>query len=150
MSVYAPFFDELVATIQPQSLLVLDPINEKIPYEVPQVVHLKRDFWDELQLIDTCDLGIVAHTLEQVDRRTGELLLGRLRDVATRRFVVQMPISNTQWTTGDFLAFGLHELAKYRVANTDYQLFHYAIKTYKTVPDWFNSHHWAHPQNWHP
>ncbi len=147
---YAPAIYELIAHLQPQSVLLLDPTATTVDFKAPQMIHLQNDFWDELQLIDTCDLGIMANTLEQLDKKTGQLLLGRLRDVATKRFVVQIPAADDQWQTADFLSFGLHELAKYDTPAGPFRLFHYAIKTYKTVPDWFNSHHWAHPENWQP
>jgi hypothetical protein len=29
-------------------------------------------------------------------------------------------------------------------------IYDYDLATYKTVPDWLNSHYWAHPERWEP
>lgn len=30
------------------------------------------------------------------------------------------------------------------------RIYYYDLDTYKTVPDWLNARHWAHPERWEP
>jgi hypothetical protein len=30
------------------------------------------------------------------------------------------------------------------------RIYYYDLDTYKTVPDWLNSRHWANPERWEP
>ena len=102
------------------------------------------------------DLGIVANTLEHQDRKTAGQMLARLRDLHTRRFVVLIPIGEdwdghvSYWRPSDLLGYGMNLMARYQVEGKSLHLYHYSIKTYKTTPQWFNAHHWAHPENWRP
>ncbi|MFO1429649.1 MAG: DUF6231 family protein [Candidatus Competibacteraceae bacterium] len=102
------------------------------------------------------DLGVVANTLEYLDRKTAGILVARLRDIHTRRFVVLAPIGQvwegqaSYWETTDFLGYGMTLLARYQVDGKPLHLYHYAIESYKTTPEWFNSKYWAHPERWKP
>ncbi len=156
----------LIKTLRPRSLLVIDPSQTvSLPAEAGPsrfIVSSHARILDDLQqptLQFPADLGIVTHTLEFLDRKTAHLLLGRLRDWYTRRFVVVVPIGEwpphhhewlTQWQPADLLGFGMTLMNRYHHDLYTLHLYHYALATYKTTPEWFNSHHWAHPEHWKP
>jgi hypothetical protein len=151
----------LLEVICPRSLLVIDPNPEALPASgMPsecQVTCLQENVLAGLnEIAMRFDLAVVANTLEHLDRKTGGILLSRLRDLHARRFVVLVPLGNcwenlqSYWQTADLLGYGMTIMARYRVADKPLQLYHYAIESYKTTPEWFNSHHWAHPEHWKP
>lgn len=152
----------LLEATQPASILLIDPNPEGLPPDCLNVVpdcritQLEDDFIPQLQTVERQDLGVVANTLENLDRKTAGMLLARLRDLNTRRFVVLAPIGNawheqiSYWETADFLGYGMSLMARYQVDGKPLHLYHYAIETYKSTPEWFNSQYWAHPERWKP
>jgi hypothetical protein len=150
----------LLEVTRPHSVLLLDPDPEMLPLNsVPagcRVTRLSADKFAELPDLGRFDLGIVANTLEYLERKAAGMLLARLRDLHTRRFVVLVPLGThwenlrSHWQTADLLGYGMTVMARYREADRPLHLYHYAIESYKTTPDWFNSQHWAHPERWQP
>ncbi|MGF1528483.1 MAG: DUF6231 family protein [Candidatus Competibacterales bacterium] len=152
---------QLFEALRPASVLWIDPFAGELPWPSkltpePTVHRIDREPWEQLQVLDRFALGIVANTLEYLDKRTAQLVLGRLRDVNTQRFVALVPLGvqgdhhKSQWERADLLSFGLNLMASYRVDDREVGLYHYAVKTYKTTPEWFNSRHWANPERWRP
>jgi len=155
--VHHPDLATLLKTVRPASLLLIDPHPAALPDPAPpQTQRLSGDLLAQLQTAGRFDLGIVANTLEHLDRKTAGAVLARLRDLHTRRFVVLAPIGErwdnqqSHWHSADFLGYGMTLMARYRVDDKPLHLYHYAIESYKTTPEWFNSHHWAHPERWQP
>lgn len=150
----------LMEVARPASVLLLDPNPEGLPAEaLPpacQVIRLEGNSPAQLLELGRFDLGVVANTLEYLDRKTAGILVARLRDIHTRRFVVLAPIGQgwegqaSYWETTDFLGYGMTLLARYQVDGKPLHLYHYAIESYKTTPEWFNSKYWAHPERWKP
>ena len=152
----------LLETLQPASLLLVDPNPDALPpkwlggHPGCQVKRLQRDILTQLEGLGRFDLGIVANTLEYMDTREAGMVLARLRDLNTRRFVALVPVGEdwpehpTHWQTSDLLGYGMTMLARYREADKPLTLFHYNIHTYKTTPEWFNARNWANPENWQP
>ena len=148
----------LLKTTQPASLLLSDP--NPLPGDVLaacpncQVTRVEGDILAQLDTLGRFDLGIIANSLEHVDRKTAGRILARLRDVHTRRLVVLVPIGNTwenqcnHWEAIELLGYGMSLMARYQVDDKALHLYHYAIETYKLTPDWLNSKHWAHPEHW--
>jgi len=87
----------LLKTTQPASLLLSDP--NPLPGDVLaacpncQVTRVEGDILAQLDTLGRFDLGIIANSLEHVDRKTAGRILARLRDVHTRRLVVLVPIA---------------------------------------------------------
>ena len=147
----------LVAT-RPVSLLLLDPHPDAATV-IPTGVELTRldgDPLSQLPALGRYDLAVVANTLERLDRKTAGILLAQLRDLYARRLVVLVPIGDawepqaSHWEMSDLLGYGLSLMARYAVDGKALHLYHYAIESYKTTPDWFNSQFWAHPERWRP
>jgi hypothetical protein len=164
-SAHYPDLKLLLETLRPASLLLIDPNPDSLPSgylaaypdcQVTHITHIKDDILSQLQSLERVDLGVVANTLEYLDRKTAGRVFARLRDINTRRFVVLVPIGNaweghcSHWETTDLLGYGMTLMARYRVDDKPLHLYHYAIETYKTTPDWLNSKHWAHPEHWKP
>jgi len=150
----------LLEVARPASILLLDPNPAGLPAEALspacQVTRLEGDIPAQLPELGRFDLGVVANTLEYMHRKTAGILVARLRDIHTRRFVVLAPIGRvwegqeSYWETTDFLGYGMTLMAHYQVDGKPLHLYHYAIESYKTTPEWFNSKYWAHPERWKP
>jgi hypothetical protein len=150
----------LLEVARPASVLLLDPNPQGLPAEALssdyQVTRLEGDSLAQLPKLERFDLGVVANTLEYLDRKTAGILVARLRDIHTRRFVALVPIGRvweglaSYWETTDFLGYGMTLMARYQVNGKPLHLYHYAIESYKTTPEWFNSKYWAHPERWQP
>ncbi|MDQ2695598.1 MAG: DUF6231 family protein [Pseudomonadota bacterium] len=153
----------LLDACRPASVLLLDagpgglPGDWSAAHPDCRVTHLDAgNLPARLESLERFDLGVVANTLEHLDRRAAGRVLARLRDLQTRRFVALLPIGpawqgqRSHWEIADLLAYGMTLLRRYRTDAGPLILFHYAIETYKSTPEWFNARHWAHPQNWRP
>jgi hypothetical protein len=150
----------LLEVARPASVLLIDPHPQGLPADAMppacQVTRLEGDRLSLLQQLGCFDLGVVANTLEYLDRKTAGILLARLRDLHTRRFVALAPLGRlweghaSYWETTDFLGYGMTLMSGYQVDGKPLHLYHYAIQSYKTTPEWFNSKYWAHPERWKP
>jgi hypothetical protein len=150
----------LLEVARPTSVLLIDSDLQGLPVEaIPadcRVTRLEGDILAQLRPLERFDVGVVANTLEHLDRKTAGILLARLRDLHTRRFVALAPIGQhweghiSHWETTDFLGYGMTLMTRYQVDGKPLHLYHYAIQSYKTTPDWFNSQYWAHPERWKP
>jgi hypothetical protein len=100
------------------------------------------------------DFGIVANTIEHMDRPCADHLLARLRDMHTKRLLVIVPIGNlwenhqSHWQEADLLALGFIVKAKIQVEQKPVHVYAFDIASYKTTPDWLNSKYWANPELW--
>jgi len=152
----------LMETTRPASLLLIDPNPDGLPADLLaacpncQVTRLQGDILAQLQSLGHFDLGIVDNTLEQLYHKTAGRVLARLRDLHTHRFIALVPVGRawknqrSHWETTDMLGYGMTLMARYQRDDKPLHLYHYAIATYKSTPDWFNSNHWAHPERWKP
>lgn len=152
----------LLETLQPSSLLLVDPNPDALPEQWLASSHdchvkrLQNDILSQLETLGRYDLGIVANTLEHMDRREAGMVLARLRDINTRRFVALVPLGKdweghaTNWETSELLGYGMVMLGRYEENGRPLTLFHYNIRTYKTTPEWFSARNWANPENWQP
>ncbi len=107
----------------------------------------------ELADLGQFDYVCVSDTLEQLPKSHGAHLLARLRDLHGGRFSLLLagdPATHTAgpWSANDMLAFGMTLVGHYPSGSGAYRLYNYDIADYKTVPDWFNSRFWAHPERW--
>ncbi|MCB1756010.1 MAG: hypothetical protein KDJ38_10835 [Gammaproteobacteria bacterium] len=84
--------------------------------------------------------------------------LARIRDLHAKKFIViDKPESagednnaGPMLERADFfsLGFKLPPGSDTRPATSGMVVYEYAIRDYKTVPDWLNARFWANPQNW--
>ncbi|MDX1656516.1 MAG: DUF6231 family protein [Candidatus Competibacteraceae bacterium] len=143
----------LLEVVSPRSLLLIDPAASRPQGFEGRVLQLNDPGQQDLAQQQPFDLGVVANTLERMEKSRATELLARLRDLYTRRFVALVPLGDrpgqrSHWQESDLLGLGLSRLARYRPQGRSVILYHYAIETYKTTPDWLNARHWAHPENW--
>lgn len=90
------------------------------------------------------DAVLIRGLPELLDRRTGAALLARARDRLAPECLAVLP--RPCWDEGAVLGLGYTLRARAPAA----LLGHFAIASYKSVPDWFNSKFWAHPERWQP
>lgn len=155
-TMHHPDLHTLLEVTRPGSLLLIDPSLDDLT-AMPshtQITRLCSDRVEQLRSLGRFDLGVVANTLEHLDRATAVRILAMLRDLHTRRFVALAPLGGawenhrSHWQTVDLLGYGMTLMARYQVEGKPVHLYHYAIESYKTSPEWFNSKHWAHPERW--
>lgn len=159
-SVHHPDLHTLLEVIRPSSILLIDPslgdLSATAVLSSCQITRPGPDILRQLPSLGRFDLGVVANTLEHLDRTTAARVLAMLRDLHTRRFIALVPLGSdwkdhrSHWQTVDLLGYGMTLMARYQVDGKPVHLYHYAIESYKTSPEWFNSKHWAHPERWQP
>lgn len=156
-----PILQQLLATLHPHELLVIDPSTEPLPALTPsrqggRVTYLSIADDDAPTPDARFDFAIVANSLEHLDKQAAGRLIARLRDLHTQRFVVLVPLGEewgghaSHWTENDLLAYGMTLMARFEQHGRPLALFHYNLADYKTTPDWLNSRYWAHPERWQP
>lgn len=150
--------ERLIREISPRRVLLMGPAGEALladyvqrhpdcQVETMAPEELPEDFGDE-----RFDLAFVSHTLERLDKRQGEELVARLRDLLCRRLLLLVPIGpgwpghRSVWEETDLLGLGLMHLGGYRYKGRPVHLYGYDIATYKTTPDWLNNRFWANPE----
>lgn len=111
-----------------------------------------------LPLSEHFDLALVADTLEHMTHRDGEIMLQKLRDLYTSRFLLVVPLEDHgdeqsaeplgHWSRNDLLGFGLQQIHTYRRDDGLLGLFSFDIDRYKHTPDWLSPRYWANPELW--
>lgn len=95
---------------------------------------------------DAYDLAVVAQTLEYLPRRDAGMLLSRLRDLHSKRFLALVRLGgDAGWSNTDLIAYGMKRCGGFE---DDYALYRFNIFDYKDTPDWLNAKYWAHPERW--
>jgi len=162
---YAFDIGTLLADSRPESILSIGPATRDLLADyLEQRAFLVRpcrivtlepaDALANLGKLGRFDLGIVADTLEQMDKIEGRHLIARLRDVHTARFCVVVTIDaretggKSQWTASDFLGLGMTLVNAYDHDSVPRHMYKYDIATYKSTPDWLNPSDWANPELW--
>ena len=163
------FFDieTLINVAQPQRILLLGDCDDtflqnytkqrailKQPCSVTQVRPDQLDHFNVLE--ETFDVAIGVNWFEHFNKRTGEKVLARLRDVLSPQYCVCLPMQKPSkniaesdiWQLTDLFSFALSKVATYQSDGFEYGLFKYNIDDYKKTPDWLNSDNWANPQMW--
>jgi hypothetical protein len=90
-------------------------------------------------------LGIDA--LNGLDVRQAQYLINRTRLYSAPRILLAVPM-NCVLDEEMFRALGFMLSTPDR--RHDRHIYYYDLDTYKTVPDWLNARHWAHPERWEP
>jgi hypothetical protein len=145
-------FESVIQAARPSSLLVAGgPAEAAASVLQSSADNIRVDVLhhDQGELAGTSaqphDLALVSDTLEAVDRTTGTLLLGQLRNLGNRQIAVLVEDSS-EWTLTDFVALGFaHQSGGIQGSHT---LYTYNIDTYNHKRDWNNPKYWANPEMW--
>ena len=105
---------------------------------------------DQLARQERFDFVIVRGVLERIDADAGAHLLASLRDVHSRRFCVVLERNDAgqRWQASELIAMGLSLWASETLDDAALDIYGFDLGTYKTVPEWLNARHWAHPEHW--
>lgn len=97
------------------------------------------------------DLAVVTNQLEQLSRRSGAELLGRLKNLHTGRVCVLLaPAQGTgrQWRGNDFIGLGFNEPQDQKSGEAQ-RFYYYDLGSYNPERRWNNPSGWANPENFH-
>ena len=163
------FFDieTLINVAQPQRILLLGDCDDaflqnyikqravlKQPCSITLLTPEQLDDFNALQ--QTFDAAIAVNWFEHFDKRIGQQVLARLRDVLSSQYCVCLPLQpssqntseNNHWQLNELFSFALSKVSSYPVNGLEYGLFKYKIDDYKKTPEWLNSDNWANPKMW--
>ncbi len=157
--------ETLINSAQPRRILLLGNVDpaflddylaqKTLINQSCEVVHLTTDRITELWQLDSrFDVGLVLNLLEHLDKKTGQQVLSRLRDVLAPQYCAALPVSSagSQWALADLFGFALSTVNTYaedaELGQEALTLFKYNIEDYKKTPDWLNADNWANPQLW--
>ncbi|WP_277962796.1 DUF6231 family protein [Pseudomonas sp. RIT-To-2] len=93
------------------------------------------------------DLAVVVDCLEHMPKRTGQELLGGIRNLNASRIAVLVDLAASGWQETDFYALALQASERFQRDDQVLTLFTYDLREYKQVPDWLNARFWANPEN---
>jgi len=93
------------------------------------------------------DLAVVVDCLEHMPKRTGQELLGGIRNLNASRIAVLVDLAASGWQEIDFYALALQASERFQRDDQVLTLFTYDLREYKQVPDWLNARFWANPEN---
>jgi len=140
----------LIQEIKPATLLLIGTESTELDTEDAESTHIQTaDSLSALKALGRFDLVIVLGALNSLNKKQGELLLGRLKNLHAKRLLLShQPCP--EWPLQDFLAFAMSELNHYPTDadKPEQQLFEYNIYSYKSVPEWLNNKFWANPKMW--
>lgn len=140
----------LIGQFQPTSLLIVGEtaFDSYQPLQDTRSQVLKTPFkLEQLTNITPIDLAIISDITDTLPKPQAIEWLGLLRNGHAPHIIViaEMEQSTQQgWQLADFLALGMHRVGS---AN-NYQIFSYAIESYRPKRDWLNSKFWANPENY--
>jgi hypothetical protein len=128
------------------------------PYAVRftcEITAVKSGHWlSEVDRLGVFDLVFVAGVIEHMAKPEAVTLIGRLRDLHTRRLYLLVPIGSawsghaSVWEQNDLIALGMEQVKVCADADLPLHLYKFDLHTYKPAPEWFNSKYWAHPELW--
>lgn len=94
-----------------------------------------------------CALALGIDALNGLGAQQAQHLINRTRLYVAPRILLAVP-SNCALNEEIFIALGFTLSASDATGNM--RIHYYDLATYKTVPDWLNARHWAHPERWEP
>lgn len=136
---------------QPKRLLLVCPADSALHRAVTHVHEGARRLDPEAAVPEALDdnvydLAIVAQTLERLPRENAGMLLSRLRDLHSKRFLTLVHLGGESgWSNTELIAYGMKRCGRFPGG---YALYRFNIHDYKDTPDWLNAKHWAHPERW--
>lgn len=145
-------------SIQPRTVLALGAracaAAEALPgrHDITGIAH--GPWLNQVDRLGAFELVFVAGVAEQLPKPEAITLLGRLRDLHTRRLLLLIPLGDdgadrvSVWEQNDLIALGMEQIGACTEADAPLHLYQFDLLTYKRTPDWFNSKYWAHPELW--
>lgn len=146
---------------KPEKLLIIAPHDHELGARIKQSTAVAEVRWLEPgpEVVkslgtETFDAALTLNALETMHKSDAGILIGRLRDVHTRRFLVLLRVGSewedqvSLWRRTDMIAYGLGLEAKYGLGARALHLYRFDINDYKRTPEWLNSRNWAHPELW--
>lgn len=136
---------------EPKRLLLICPADSSLYGAVTRVREDTRHLEPERAAPEALegtvyDLAVVAHTLEHLPRKEAGMLLSRLRDLHSKRFLALVRLGGKgDWSNTDLIAYGMKRCGGFP---DGYALYRFNIYDYKDTPDWLNAKYWAHPERW--
>jgi hypothetical protein len=130
--------------LQPASVLALDASARDLAVNVLRGTPIHST--DTLPRAP-CTLALGIDALNGLHTRQALHLISQTRLYAAPRILLAVP-ANCALDESMFLALGFMQSAV--DASGDRRIHYYDLETYKTVPDWLNARHWAHPERWEP
>lgn len=94
-----------------------------------------------------CALALGVDALNGLDAQQARNLIHRTRLYVAPRILLAVPAAGPL-DEQMFIALGFTLSATDTAENV--RVHYYDLDTYKTVPDWLNARHWAHPERWDP
>lgn len=135
----------------PERLLLIGPADSPLHRAVARVRGDARRLEPEQAAPEALsdavyDLAVVAGALEVLPRREAGMLLSRLRDLHSKRFLALVRLGGEGgWSNTDLIAYGMKRCGGFA---DGYALYRFNIYDYKDTPDWLNAKYWAHPERW--
>ena len=130
--------------LQPASVLALDAAACDLAGSV--LCDTPIHFLDTLPEAP-CTLALGIDALNGLNARQALHLISQTRLYAAPRILLAVP-PNCALDEPMFLALGF--MLSAADTSGDRRIHYYDLETYKTVPDWLKSRHWAHPERWEP
>ena len=139
----------LLQQAKPSSLVIVDNHGSAkdldLPADAKPFLLQQPSHWRALDDVERCELAVVLGDFEQCETREAITLLGRLRDLYSKRLLCAFS-RHGSLSKNDCIALGMSEL--HRFDSPDWSLYEFNIHSYKHVPDWLNSRFWANPEMW--
>ncbi|HET8708086.1 MAG TPA: DUF6231 family protein [Pseudomonadales bacterium] len=134
---------------QIQSVLLFSRHKFDAGIDSAQISVLHHDLGQLNQPDQAADFAVLIDYLEHLPKKDGLALIARLRDVLTRRVMVNINLANTaEWQQTDFLGLGFQCVARYEDGDNRHEIYVFDLRHYKPAPDWLNAKFWANPHLW--
>ncbi|MBI1285205.1 MAG: hypothetical protein GC183_12860 [Thiobacillus sp.] len=135
---------ERLLLLQPTSVLALDATARDLAGSVlPQTPIVFQGMLPQAP----CALALGIDALNGLNARQALHRISQARLYAAPRILLAVP-SDCVLDEPMFLSLGFMQTAV--DPGGDRRIHYYDLETYKTVPDWLNARHWAHPERWEP
>lgn len=134
---------------QIQSLLLFSQHKFDTQLDAQRFALTHADLAQLEQAQQPADFAVLIDYLEHLPKKDGLALVARLRDVLTRRVLVDINLNATEeWTQIDFIGLGFECVARYEWQNDKREIYAFDLRHYKPAPDWLNAKYWANPHLW--
>lgn len=130
--------------IQPASVCALDQAARQLVSEVLPTTPLRMH---DKQSNARAALALGIDALNGLNMQQAQHLISRTRLYVAPRILLVVQ-SDSVLDEETFRALGFMLSASNGTDNK--RIHYYDLDTYKTVPDWLNARHWAHPERWEP
>lgn len=143
---------DLLDTHKPRSLALLsaDPHGQWQQWCAPhcgEVISIRKDPLAALQSLGRVDVALIVGMIEQLDKASGEQVVGRLRNFHTEHLYVLIG-ADARWRETDWFGLALQRIERFDIDGAALTLYGYDLATYNRVRSWNNPKYWANPENW--